>query len=724
MKRSDFFRGMWLSPLALVKGPRTTPNSSSTVDAPRDAALAQVPETTPDLLSVKSFGATGDGMTDDTAAIQAAIDAAGTDVVFFPKGTYRIASTITLASGTTLWGTEASVLQGVITEGSGIGVLYPIMLKGLSITDVTIRNLTIDANVQGHAESRINTTNNHGKLLFLDTVTGVMLDNVTLKHHYSNRATAVTGSDAGVLFLTCTDVQLINCKYIDNELEGPYFDSCTNVLIDGWYSQDSADGMWTAINAFLCTHFKLVNSYINLRSGTQSGTDTLNIYSSNFIIADNTFLGGSGVDFSNEADGFPSPANDQSDILFTNNYLSTDLGFDSGGIYPRRVTIDNNVIVGGYGFYSTVNGGFIQDLVFSNNLVEAATGFRMRAEGNATHLSNIKIVGNTFRCLTNAAGLARFPTINIEGGNSCAVAIVDTGSSDGTEVFEDILIEGNTVYAETSWVFIDTGPGNFTIRRVKVANNLFRNHENELSSGVNNACFFRGVTDAELIGNTMIDGASNVMDTVVNPRIRNNKAYYANTSQESAVYIVEFCTGDALFIHNFADASIRDHFRGSGSANVFTANTRIQANIPDTYHSSIGPSHLGGTASRPNSTERHVGQIFYDTTLGTAIYWDGSNWIPIVAPSKVTTLANDATPSVLEGVLFMTGGTTTITDLDDGVVGQTITILAAHAITITGGTNILLSGSGSADFVMAIGDTLALTMFNDQVWEETSRKVN
>jgi len=51
--------------------------------------------------NVKAFGAVGDGSTDDTSAIQAAIDAAeaaGRGVVYFPAGQYKISATLTLAS--------------------------------------------------------------------------------------------------------------------------------------------------------------------------------------------------------------------------------------------------------------------------------------------------------------------------------------------------------------------------------------------------------------------------------------------------------------------------------------------------------------------------------------------------------------------------------------------------------------------------------------------------
>ena len=49
---------------------------------------------------VTSFGARGDGKTDDAAAIQKAVDAVSTPgAVFMPEGTYRVTKTLRLRSG-------------------------------------------------------------------------------------------------------------------------------------------------------------------------------------------------------------------------------------------------------------------------------------------------------------------------------------------------------------------------------------------------------------------------------------------------------------------------------------------------------------------------------------------------------------------------------------------------------------------------------------------------
>jgi hypothetical protein len=72
------------------------------------------------ILNVKSFGAVGDGVTDDTLAIQAAIDdlPARGGTVYIPGGTYLISDTINLGNGSD---GVASTKNGIKLVGDGGG---------------------------------------------------------------------------------------------------------------------------------------------------------------------------------------------------------------------------------------------------------------------------------------------------------------------------------------------------------------------------------------------------------------------------------------------------------------------------------------------------------------------------------------------------------------------------------------------------------------------------
>jgi hypothetical protein len=70
-----------------------------------------------DVVSVKDFGAVGDGVTDDTVAIRAAI--ATKLPVYFPAGTYLVTSQLVLPRGITLLGSKAR------SYGTGADTGYP-----------------------------------------------------------------------------------------------------------------------------------------------------------------------------------------------------------------------------------------------------------------------------------------------------------------------------------------------------------------------------------------------------------------------------------------------------------------------------------------------------------------------------------------------------------------------------------------------------------------------
>jgi hypothetical protein len=64
-----------------------------------------------DVVSAKDYGAAGDGLTDDTTALQAALTHAR--AVYLPPGTYKISNTLTVGFGQTLCGAgQASIIKG------------------------------------------------------------------------------------------------------------------------------------------------------------------------------------------------------------------------------------------------------------------------------------------------------------------------------------------------------------------------------------------------------------------------------------------------------------------------------------------------------------------------------------------------------------------------------------------------------------------------------------
>lgn len=132
----------------------------------------------------------------------------------------------------------------------------------------------------------------------------------------------------------------------------------------------------------------------------------------------------------------------------------------------------------------------------------------------------------------------------------------------------------------------------------------------------------------------------------------------------------------------------------------------------------LGPAITNGMLDMDPGSVDTVAEAFTKTNSNFTELYAADLW----TLKTIGTLADDATPSVLGGSVWLTGGTTTITDFDDGVTGQIITILSEHAVTITDGTNIILNGS--ANFVMASTDSLTLICKADNKWYELSRMVN
>jgi hypothetical protein len=104
----------------------------TTVQAQLLSLDAKVAET----VSVKDFGAVGDGVADDTAEIQAALDAAS--VVSFPNGTYKITSGLVLNDGQIIHGNGSTLDATTMPTSVSLDDQVAILANGSVATPVAI----------------------------------------------------------------------------------------------------------------------------------------------------------------------------------------------------------------------------------------------------------------------------------------------------------------------------------------------------------------------------------------------------------------------------------------------------------------------------------------------------------------------------------------------------------------------------------------------------------
>jgi hypothetical protein len=144
-------------------------------------------------VSVKDFGAVGDGVTDDTAAIQAAIDSNSGDV-YFPTGTYKVSDTISVTRN--LYGLTGGRNTGAVitTDGS---------LSNQAILKINASYLLISGlRVIGSAGDVAN------------LVTGIEISDTNAYGFILEKAN-VQNCYVGVKILTYI-VSLIECKVVQN----------------------------------------------------------------------------------------------------------------------------------------------------------------------------------------------------------------------------------------------------------------------------------------------------------------------------------------------------------------------------------------------------------------------------------------------------------------------------------------------------------------------------
>ena len=248
--------------------PEPGPQGPQGPQGPSDAALIQFTQTGTgavvrtvqnklrEVLSVKDFGAKGDGVTDDTAAINAALSVAAAvqRAVFMPAGTYLVSGVLAVPSGITLYGAgwntvikrKDNTSYSPIVSLASFSHLRDLCIDGNAANQTVTAYAVLGYRVEHARVTNVKVYNNYGIGVGWSESADCVCTSVTVDGCKANLPGFWNSRQTVGSFWMDGRHRYIDCVSINNQLDGLILNTPNNTIIGGRYCKNGYGGSYGA----------------------------------------------------------------------------------------------------------------------------------------------------------------------------------------------------------------------------------------------------------------------------------------------------------------------------------------------------------------------------------------------------------------------------------------------------------------------------------------------